>query len=162
MCKAFSFSEGGVEGSAGNRGVFRDATALHAQKKTSFTTELNYVSGRSQSVRLWSPDSLWVVLSHGPHQSTAPVVTHQGDLRDRLEKSLHETHLKVPQRCGLSVCRFSLLCDIRKNRVITILSRNVIKSWEKGEKHVLWHELCSEIISTTKMTGFINMQTPLR
>lgn len=155
MCKAFSFSEGGVEGSAGNRGVFRDATALHATKEnTSLTTELNYVSGRSQSVRLWSPDSLWVVLSHGPHQSTAPVVTHQGDLRDRLEKSLHETRLKVPQRCGLSVCRFSLLCDIRKNRVITILSRNVIKSWGKGEKHVLWHELCR--------TGFINMQKPLR
>lgn len=33
-----------------------------------------------------SPDSLWVKLSHVPNQGAAPVVTHQGDLWDRLEK----------------------------------------------------------------------------
>lgn len=31
-----------------------------------------------------SPDSLWIIPSHGPHHGAAPVMTHQGDLWDPL------------------------------------------------------------------------------
>lgn len=111
------------------------------KRKHFFHCSLNYVSGRSQSVQLGSPDSLWVVLSHGPHQSTAPVVTHQGDLRDRLEKSLHKTRLKVPRRCGLSrYCALLPFCpemwlnpgEMEKNLFSDVNS--VVKSYRNHEE----------------------------
>lgn len=91
MGKAFSFSAEGTEGSAGNRGVFRDATALHTQEKTHFTTASRiWEGGVTESVHVWSPDSLREILSHVPHQSAAPVVTHQGDPWYQLQKGQRE------------------------------------------------------------------------
>lgn len=69
----------------------------------------------------WSPDSLWVELSHAPHQSTAPVVTHQGDLRDRLEKHPH-------RHCRSGEMGYFLAFDETVPLTLAILSKNAIRS----------------------------------
>lgn len=50
---------------------------------------------------LWVPDSLRVILSHVPHQRTAPVVSQQSDLSNPLQNQDQDhTHQRTLKRLG--------------------------------------------------------------
>lgn len=81
------------------------------------------------TAHIWSPDSLRVKLSHVPNQSTAPVVAHQGDLWDRLEKWRWTNWTVITDEDVLT----RMCCAT----TLAILSKNTIRSWKKRRKQTI-------------------------